>query len=185
LLGFYRKTDNLIDITYDLPAYPDGFVVNTDDSVSAWGGELVVSAQLSEVIGVTFDYTHSVVEASGTNQQIQDIPKDLVKLILNLTAPGGRFGGSAAMNWVGNVYDSVGGGVGRVEHGNYALFDLSGWAFIDKAQHHRLGVRLENAFDTGYATRITRVRRDSDGTSYGARNRGTPLTAHVTYRLNF
>ena len=73
--------------------------------------------------------------------------------------------------------------MGRVEHGNYALLDVSGWAFIDKAQHHRIGVRLENAFDAAYATRVTRVRRDSDGSSYGAENRGTPLTAHVTYRL--
>ena len=183
LLGFYRETDNLIDIDFDLPAYPDGLIVNTDDSVTAWGGELVVSAQLSDVVGVTFDYTHSEVEASGTSEQIQDIPKDLAKLILTAAEPGGRFGGSAALNWIGDVTDSVGGGVGRVEHGNYALLDVSGWAFIDKAQHHRIGVRLENAFDAAYATRVTRVRRDSDGSSYGAESRGTPLTAHVTYRL--
>ena len=62
--------------------------------------------------------------------------------------------------------------------------DIAGWVFLDEAQHHRLGVRLENAFDADYATRITRVRRDSDGTSYPAANRGTPLTAHVTYKLS-
>jgi len=184
ILGFYRKTDNLIDITYDLPAYPDGFIINTTDSVTAWGGEAVLNAQLSEVVGLTLDYTHSEVEASGTNQQIQDIPRDLAKAILTLRAPGGRFGGSAAMNWVGKVYDSVGGGIGRVQHGNYAVVDIAGWAFLDAAQHHRLGVRLENAFDTDYATRLTRVRRDADGTSYAAANRGTPLTAHVTYNLS-
>jgi vitamin B12 transporter len=72
------------------------------------------------------------------------------------------------MNWVGDVYDSVGGGIGRVEHGNYAVVDVSAWLFLDKAQHHRLGVRLENAFDADYDTADHRVRRDSDGTSYGA-----------------
>jgi vitamin B12 transporter len=184
LLGFYRETDNLIDITYDLPAYPDGFIINTDDSVTAWGFEAVLTAQLTEWAGLTADYTHNNVEAEGTSQQIQDIPKDLAKLILTLQDPRGRFGGSASMNWVGDVFDSVGGGIGRVNHGNYAVFDLAGWVYVDKGQHHRLGVRLENAFDADYATRIVRVRRDADGTSYPAWSRGTPLTAHVTYNLS-
>jgi outer membrane cobalamin receptor len=183
-LGFYRKIDNLIDIDFSLPAYPDGFIVNTDRSVTAWGGEVVVNAQLSDIFGVTLDYTHTEVEASGTSQQIQDIPRDLAKLILRTEAPGGRFGGTAAVTWVGDVFDQVAGGIGRVEHGNYAVVDLSAWAFIDQGQRHRLGVRLENAFDADYATRITRVRRDVTNASYAAENRGTPLTAHVTYRFS-
>ena len=184
VLGFYRKIDNLIDIDFSLPAYPDGFIVNTGESATAWGGEVIVNARLSEVFGLTFDYTHTQVEASGTNQQVQDIPRDLAKLILRAEAPGGRFGGTAAVNWVGDVFDSVAGGIGRVEHGNYAVVDLSAWAFVDDAQRHRLGVRLENAFDADYATRITRVRRDLDGSSYAAENRGTPFTLHATYRLS-
>ena len=184
VLGFYRKTDNLIDIDFDDPAFPDGFIVNTDESVTAWGGEIVLNAQLSEWAGLTLDYTHSEVEAEGTNVQVQDIPRDLAKAILRLEEPGGRFGGAAAMNWVGDVFDSVAGGIGRVEHGNYVLFDLSAWAFIDKAQHHRIGVRLENAFDADYDTGVIRVRRDVGGTSYPAGTRGTPFTAHVTYNLS-
>ncbi len=184
VLGFYRKIENLIDIDFSLPAFPDGFIVNTDQSVTAWGGEVIVNAQFSDIFAATFDYTHTEVEASGTNQQIQDIPRDLAKLILRAEAPGGRFGGAAAVNWVGNIYDSVGGGIGRVEHGNYAVVDLSAWAFIDEGQRHRLGLRLENALDEDYATRITRVRRDVTNASYAAENRGTPLTAHVTYRLS-
>lgn len=184
VLGFYRKIENLIDIDFSLPAYPDGFIVNTGQSVTAWGGEVVMNARLSDVFGLTFDYTHTRVEASGSNQQVQDIPRDLAKLILRAEAPSGRFGGSAAVNWVGDVHDAVAGGIGRVEHGNYAVVDLAAWGFLDAEQRHRLGVRLENAFDADYATRITRVRRDIDGSSYPARNRGTPLTAHVTYRVS-
>ena len=126
LIGFYRKTDNLIDIDFSLPAFPDGFIVNTDESVTAWGGEAIVTAQLSDVFGVTLDYTHSVVEAQGTNEQVTDIPRDLAKVILTAQAPSGRFGGTASMNWVGDVFDSVGGGIGRVEHGNYVVADLAG-----------------------------------------------------------
>lgn len=184
VLGFYRKIDNLIDIDFGLPAFPDGLIVNTDQSVTAWGGEVVLNARLSEVFAVTLDYTHTEVEAAGTGRQIQDIPRDLAKLILTAAAPGGRFGGAAAVNWVGDVFDQVAGGIGRVEHGNYAVIDLSAWAFLDAGQRHRLGVRLENAFDADYATRITRVRRDVTNASYAAENRGTPLTLHATYRLS-
>jgi outer membrane cobalamin receptor len=185
VLGFYRKTKHLIDITYDLPQYPDGFIINTDAAVKAWGGEAVVSAQLNDVFGVTLDYTHSEVEASGTNEQIQDIPRDLAKAILTASAPGGRFGGSIALEWVGDVWDSVAGGIGRVEHGNYVVADLSAYAFIDADHHHRIAVRLENAFDTDYATGVIRVRRDADDSSYPAAQRGTPITGHVTYQLTF
>ena len=84
----------------------------------------------------------------------------LVGGILNARGPDGRYGGSAAVNWVGDVYDVAGGGIGRVNHGNYAVVDLSGYVYLDAAQHHRLGVRIENAFDADYDTRIIRVRRD-------------------------
>lgn len=183
LLGFYRETDNLIGIDFSLPPYPDGFLVNTDNTVTAWGGEVNVNARLNEVFGLTFDYTHTQVEASGTDEQIQDIPRDLVKVILTAQAPSGRFGGAAALNWVGDVYDSVPGGIGRVEHGNYAVLDPAD-AFLDPAQRHRIGVRLENALDADYVTRITRVRTDTTNLSYPAGNRGTPMTFHATYRLS-
>ncbi|GAA5056315.1 hypothetical protein GCM10023208_21000 [Erythrobacter westpacificensis] len=184
LLGFYREVEDLIGITYDLPAYPDGFLVNTDGQVKVWGGEFIVNAQLSDVFSVTLDYTHTEAEEEGTDEQIQDVPRDLAKLILNARSTDGQFGGNVAVNYVGDVFDSVSGGIGRVEHGNYAVVDLSAFAYPDRDQRHRIGVRLENLFDADYATRITRVRRDADGSSYAADNLGTPLTLHATYRLS-
>ena len=184
LLAFYREVEDLIGITYDLPAYPDGFLVNTDGQVKVWGGEFIVNAQLSDVFSVTLDYTHTEAEEEGTDEQIQDVPRDLAKLILNARSTDGQFGGNVAVNYVGDVFDSVSGGIGRVEHGNYAVVDLSAFAYLDRDQRHRIGVRLENLFDADYATRITRVRRNADGSSYAADNLGTPLTLHATYRLS-
>jgi len=63
------------------------------------------------------------------------------------------------------------------------LADLAGFFFIDEGHRHRLGVRVENVFDTEYATRVIRVRRDVVNTPYAAENLGPPLTLHVTYRL--
>lgn len=184
-LGFYRTVDNLIGITYDLPAYPDGLIINTQDRTKVWGGELIVSARLSDMFGFTFDYTHTAARFEGSALQIQDIPKDLAKFIVSAQAPGGRFGGTLAVNWVGDVWDNVAGGIGRVEHGNYVIADLSGFAFLDEAQRHRLGLRIENLFDRQYATRVSRQRADITNASYAAWNLGTPLTGHVTYRVAF
>jgi outer membrane cobalamin receptor len=185
IAGFYRKVKNLIDIDYSLPAYPDGFIVNTPDAVKFWGGEAVVSARLNDWLHLTADYTHTEAEVVGTSDQVREIPRDNAKLIVDLAAPSGRFGGSAALNWVGDVYSELAGGLGRLNHGNYAVLDLSAWVFLDAAKHHRLGARLENALDNEYATRLVRVRTDVTNVSYAAWNLGTPLTLHVTYRLGF
>lgn len=183
-MGFYRTVDDLITVTYDLPEYPDGFLINSDLKTVVWGGEFIANLRLSDMFGVTFDYTHTQARFDGSTDQIQDIPKDQAKLILSGQAPSGRFGATAALNWVGDVYDSVS-PFGRIEHGNYLVADLSGFVFIDEDRHHRLGFRLENLFNTEYATRVSRVRRDSDNSSYAAWNLGTPLTLHATYRYSF
>lgn len=181
--GFYRKVDDLIGITYDLPAYPDGFLINTGEATEVWGAEVVVNARLSDIFGVTASYAHTDAKLGGTDQQMQDIPRDLAKLILTAEAPSGRFGATAAVNYVGDLVDSVS-SIGRVEHGNYALVDLSGFFYIDADQRHRLGVRVENLFDTEYDSSVIRVRRDSDNSPYPVGKLGTPLTLHVTYKLS-
>jgi vitamin B12 transporter len=185
IAGFYRKVKNLIDIDYSLPAYPDGFIVNTPGAVKVWGGEVVLTAHLNRILSVTADYTHTEAEIDGTRRQIREIPRDIAKLILAAQARDGRFGGSVAANRVGDVYSELGNGIGRIDHGNYTIVDVAVWAFIDSARHHRIGVRLENALDHKYATRISQVREDLIDTPYAAWNLGTPLTLHATYRFSF
>jgi vitamin B12 transporter len=185
IIGSRRTVEDLIDIDFDLPAFPDGLIVNTDGETKVVGGELVLNARLGNQVNLTFDYTYTQSEIDNDGDQIQDIPESLTKLIVEWTAPDRRFGASATLNHVGEIYDSVGGGVGRIEHGNYSVVDLSGFAFLDGARRHRVGLRVENLFDEEYATQIRRTRRDSNGSSYGAWALGTPLTGHVTYTFQF
>lgn len=177
-MGFYRTVDDLITVS-------GNDIINSDQKTKVWGGEFIANVRLSDVFGFTFDYTHTQARFEGTTVQIQDIPLDQAKFIVSGQAPSGRFGASAALNWVGDVYDNVAGGIGRVEHGNYVVADLSAFVFVDEGLHHRLGFRLENLFNTEYATRVTRQRRDVDNSSYAAWNLGTPLTLHATYRYSF
>ena len=184
LIGFYREVDDLISITYDLPAYPDGFLINTPDQVKVWGGEVVVSARLNDVLSATLDYTHTEAETAGTSDQLVNIPRDQAKLIVNAEAPSGRFGGNASLNWVGDLWADVA-AVGRVNYGNHAVVDLSAYAFIDQDKRHRVGLPLGNALDADYDTAVTRVRTDVTDVSYAAGFRGTPMTLHASYALSF
>ena len=183
LIGFYRKVDDLITISYDLPAYPDGFYVNSDGRVKVWGGEAVVTARLNDNLSATIDYTHTESEQVGTNVQLVNIPRDQAKFVLSAQTTSGRFGGDIAVNWVGDLWANVA-AVGRVNYGNYAVVNLSAYAFLDEDRRHRIGVRLENALDADYDTWMTRVRTDVTNISYAAGYRGTPMTAHVTYKLS-
>jgi vitamin B12 transporter len=183
LIGFHRKVENLIGITYDLPAYPDGFLINTPDAVKVWGGEAIVNAEFNDVIGVTVDYTHTKAQRVGVDEQLVNIPKDLLKVILRAQSTNGRFGGAVSVNYVGNIYSNVA-SVGRLEHGNYAVVDVSVYAHLDREQRHRIGLRLENALDADYDTRLTRVREDVTNASYAAGFRGTPMTLHATYSVS-
>jgi len=183
LIGFYRTVEDLITIDFGLPAFPDGLIVNSAGEVKVWGGEAVVSARLGDLFNATFDWTHTKAEMVGTSFQVVNIPRNNVKLILDGESPDGRFGGAASLNWVGDVFANVA-AVGRVEHGNYATVDLAAWAFIDGDHRHRLGLRLENAFDANYDSSVTRVRTDVTNISYAAGFRGTPMTLHATYSLS-
>lgn len=184
LIGFYRTVKDLISIDFSLPAFPDGFLVNTADKVKVWGGEAVLTARLGDLVTATLDYTHTKAEQAGTNVQLVNIPRDQAKLILDAKAPGGRFGGNVAVNWVGDLWANLA-AVGRVNYGNYAVVNLGAYAFLDEAHRHRLNLRLENALDADYDSQMTRVRRDVTNVSYAAGYRGTPFTLHVGYQLSF
>jgi len=185
VIGFRRTIEDIIAIDFSLPAYPDGLIVNTNGEVEVRGGELVLSARVGEQWRISFDYTYADAQLNGNGQQFQDIPKQLLKAAANWTSAGGRLGAAVTTNHVGEIYDVVGGGVGRVEHGNYSVVDLSGFAFLDADQRHRLGLRVENLFDEEYATQLRTTRRDSDNSAYGAWALGAPLTGHLTYQYRF
>jgi outer membrane cobalamin receptor len=183
LIGFYRTVDDLITIDFSLPAWPEGFYVNSPEEVRVWGGEAIVTARLSETVTATVDYTHTGAEMVGTDEQLVNIPRDQAKLILNAQTPDGRFGGNLALNWVGGLWANLP-VVGRVNYGNYAVLNLGGYAFLDEDHRHRVSVRLENALDADYDSAMTRVRTDVTDVSYAAGFRGTPITLHVGYRLS-
>lgn len=189
IIGFRRTVENLIDITYDLPGYTCegtdycGFIINTDDKVRMLGGEAVATWQLNKIFAATVDYTHTKATLVGDDLQLNNVPRDQIKLNLTAEAPDGRFGGGAMLNWVGNLYANPG-GLGRTNYGDRAVLDLSAWAFLDRDLTQRIGLRLENALNADYDTGLTPVRQDVTNIPYIAGYRGTPMTLHVTFSVS-
>lgn len=183
---FQRDVDNLIDIACcDDPAFPDGRFENFDTTREATGWELGVNVSVSDVVSVSADYTSTDAEFEGTSTQVQDVPESLFKVGLDFHAMSAPLDLSITLLNVGEIYDTVGGGVGRVDHGQYTVVDLSGAYYLDTDRHHRIGVRLENALDEDYATSIGRGFRDANGSSYAVHNLGAPRALHATYTYRF
>ncbi len=177
VIGFLREVKDLI-------GSENGARVNTDAAVDFDGFELVGTLALSGSWRLVGAYTHTRAEAEGSSEQIVDVPEDLLKATLEFVPGDGPFEVSASLVWVGNLYDEVP-GIGRVEHGDYTVVDLGAAWYLGAARRHRLGLRLENAFDEDYGSSLGRAFRDTDGSSYAYTNLGTPRTLHVSYRFGF
>jgi outer membrane cobalamin receptor len=182
---FQRDVDNLIDIDFDNPAFPDGIFANFDRTRESTGWEAFVSVGLGATMSLSFDYTDTDAELAGTGTQVPDVPETLLKIGWNYRGMELPLDVNVSLLNVGDVHDFVGGGIGVVDHGNYTTIDASAGYYLDEARHHRIGARLENALDEGYVTSVGRGFRDLDGSSYPYRNLGAPRTLHATYTYRF
>jgi len=182
---FTRDIENLIDIDFDNPAFPDGIFANFPDTAKFRGWEFAAGMELSSELSATFDYTSNEAELAGGNEQLTDIPESVLKIGLNYSASQIPLELNLAVLNVGDVYDFVGGGVGRIEHGGYTVVDLGAAYYLDSQRQHRLGARIENALDEIYASSLGRGRLDVDSSSYAYRNLGAPRSLHVSYSYRF
>jgi vitamin B12 transporter len=180
---FHRTVDDLIAIDFDRPEFPDGLIVNTDQQVEVLGWEAVLGFRFTDSVSATLSHLHNRAEEEGSSEQIPDVPADLSKLSLTWRPGSLPLALIGSAQRVGELFDTAGGGIGRVEHGDYTLFDLA--ASYTFAERHRIRLRLDNVFDEEYDTRVLRVRRDVDGSSYAAGTLGLPRTFAASYTLLF
>lgn len=182
--GFARDIDNLIDVGYDDPAYPNGRYENVAGTVEVRGAEASLTAPLGNAFSVNTSYTYTESRDEGSDLQRARTPVSFAKATLRFAPPQGRVEASAGLNWVGDVYQSVT-GFGRRNFGNYTTVNLAGRVFLDQARHHRLGTSIQNVFDEEYATRLSQVQRD-DGTGATLVQRlGVPQTFSLSYTYDF
>lgn len=158
---------------------------NEGTPVETVGAEFVATWQMTDELSGTFDWTHTEAEFEDTGIQIQDIPVDSAKVILDWAPTNMPIGAGIAVNWVGELFDQVQSGLGRVEHGDFVIADLNARWYLDADRRHRLSLRVENLFDEEYFTSIARGFVDITGTPYQTPNVGTPRSVHVAYTFDF
>ena len=178
VIVFKRQIDNLIGSA-------NGVQINTENTVDFDGWEVSLALSFNADWELDFDYVNTEAKAKGSSNQIADIPENTMKLGLLYRPSDAPYEISASIVNIGDIYDSVSGGIGRLEHGGYSVVDISGAYYWGSNQRHRAGFRLENALDKQYASSLGRAFTDSSGGSYAYENLGTPRTLHLAYNRRF
>jgi len=181
LIGFFRDVTNLISFEPDEAEEID-IATNIPGTVKVRGATLALSAPLGEAFSGRVSYTRNDSQ-NDSGKQIARIPESLVQAALDYSSPSSRFGASLVANRIGDQYVTTV-SAGDVAYGDYTLVDLNARLFLDPGKRHRLGVRLENAFDEEYG-RPGEARTDVGNARYVIVNRGTPRTWHATYTYTF
>ncbi len=182
LTGFARDIDNLIDVGYDDPAYPNGRYENVEGTVEVRGAEASLSAPLGDAFTATASYTYTRSRNEGSDLQRPRTPERYAKAGLNYRSQ--RFEAGASLYWVGDTYQTVG-GFGRRNYGDYTTLNLFGNMYIDRAQHHRVGLNVQNLFDEEYATRLQQVQADDGSGPVLVQYLGVPQTISLNYTYDF
>jgi vitamin B12 transporter len=169
----------------DLIGSANGIRINTESTVDFEGFEAAIAAEFSPTWRGTLSYTNTDAKARGSSQQEVGIPESTLKLGLRYRSDDSPVEFGASMVDIGDVWDSVSGGIGRLEHGNYTVLDLTGGYRFGSEGRQRVGIRIENATDETYASSLGRAFVDSDGSSFAYRNLGTPRTVHLNYSRRF
>jgi outer membrane cobalamin receptor len=183
ITAFWREIDEIIEVDYSQPAYPDGIFMNLGEATIK-GVEILGGVSLTERLTFDASYINNEVRLEGQGRQMDYNPRWHAKA--SLTYQQGRFGGSFAARWVSNVTSGQG-TFGLVDHGDYAVADLSAFFYLDQNERHQITLRLENAFDETYpAMRGFRSASYDDGSgSFLAMLQGLPRTLRLGYRRHF
>ncbi len=184
--GWKRRVKNLIiDDDTNPPAGFDTVFINSEEKVKVSGLELLLRGTLTDALTFDASYMFSRERAAGSDQQLPDRPKNSAKLTLGFN-PASAWGTEIALKYMGNTYANVT-GFGRQSYGDAVIANLGAWWFADAGRHHRIGVRIENLFDTDYATRMRSAVLAGSPTSerFLYRNRGAPRTVFLNYTYDF
>lgn len=174
--------------------FENGYYTNVAGTVEVRGFELLSAVDFANGFTAQASYTHSDSEIAGTANQIARIPKDFAKAGLGYEADA--WGIDASLVWTGeqrsNVTVNDGADAGTApdvisyNYGDYVVLDLAGHVFLDADRKQRITVRLANALDEDYVTRVSSGFTDGSSTNrFVFGNRGLPQTVSVSYSYGF
>jgi vitamin B12 transporter len=180
-------SDLIVD-TDDGTGSGNTITANSANAVRVHGFGVVGSASLTSAVATSLGYTYTTSEQGNTlaggYSALPGLPSNRVNWSVDLHPRRSPFGGTLTFFWVGEIFDNVS-GFGSVPSGEYAVVDLAGRYFLDTQRRHRFNVRLENLFDSEYATGHGRAFPDAGGAAYVTSSLGVPRTLHVSYTFAY
>ncbi|HMB72717.1 MAG TPA: TonB-dependent receptor [Gammaproteobacteria bacterium] len=153
---------------------------NSDDEVQVDGYEFIGAVALAENWTANFSYTVTDSELNGDGVQLTGIPESEMKLGLTFDAAALPVGFNVSVDRVGDINARRG-----AVRGDYTVIDLSTFVMLGADEQHQIVLRLENATDEEYASRVDLGTLDASGTSYLYDNLGMERTLHASYTLRF
>jgi vitamin B12 transporter len=182
---FTRRVTNLIDATYDDPAFPNGIFTNVDSKVRMRGFDLQAGFNLPGGWSANASYTYTRSRDQGSDTQRDRTPREAAKGSITYAPTDKPFGGNLFVNWIGDAYSSPS-GFPRQNYGNYAVVDVGAHFYLDgAARRHRVGLNVQNLFDNQYATRGYGSAVGDSGSRFLYYTRGVPRTGRISYGLSF
>ncbi len=182
LIHFDREISDYID-SY-VPLEINGVVgesfVNSDDTVEVDGFEFIAAVGIGAKWGIDFGYTSTDSQLNGDGIQLTGIPESELKLGVSFAAADLPAGFNVSIDHVGDINARRG-----VIRGNYTVLDISAYMSLGGDERHQIAVRLENATDEEYSSRVDLGTVDSTGNSYLYDNLGMRRTLHASYTLRF
>lgn len=180
LVGFFRDVKNLIDIVTG----PGGIdtLENVSGTTRVRGGELILSGDFTAGLSANASFTVTDAKPAGSSLQQQEAPRTLAKLAVDYAPRDGALFAGLTLLHTGDVYRSAAGA--RRNYGNYFVLDVNAGLRLGADSRHRLSLRLENALDEKYASRVRTGETDA-GDAYAFSFRGTPRTLHASYAYEF
>jgi outer membrane cobalamin receptor len=192
ITGWKRRVKNLItdDDTNPPPGF-DTVFINSDAKVKMSGLELLLRTSFTDALAVDASYMYSRERNAGSDTQLANRPRNSGKLGLTWEQPGASFGASLALKYGGSTYASFQSASNTPTtevYGDDLIANLGVQWYPDAmSRHHRVSLRVENLFDTGYVTRIrsTRLAGSPPPTRLVYRNLGAPRTGYLNYTYQF
>lgn len=157
-----------------------GVYYNVPGKVEVRGFELLGTADFGNGFTAVASYTNSKSEDSA-GAQIARIPEAYAKIGAQYDADA--WGMQANLLWTGEQRSNAG-AFGSINYGDYIVIDLAAHMYLDTEQNHKVSVRLENALNEEYATRVAAGVVDGGGPILVS-NVGAPQTLRVTYSYDF
>lgn len=184
--GWQRSVDNLIvsDDSNPPPGF-DAVFDNVDTKAKVSGYELLLRGAITPALSFDTSFLYSREKVGG--RQLANRPRRSAKLGLHVAPLAQHWGADLALKYIGKMWTNVT-GFPQQTYGEDVVASLGAHWFVDgEARRHRLGLRVENLFDTDYETRIRSsvLSGSSPATRFMYRNVGQARTFYGDYTFSF